>query len=110
MRVDIIQLSDCHFRSGHELQNERISKLARAITSVAASDSKLLLAITGDVAYSGKPEEYVLAKQAISRVIQQIESALGGRRISVAIAPGNHDCDFSLDSTARRAVLKFAAG
>lgn len=55
-----------------------------------------LLFITGDIAFSGKPEEYALAEDFIHR----LSEALSISEDRLFIIPGNHDIDLDLEEDA----------
>lgn len=59
-----------------------------------------VLLVTGDVAFSGKPEEYRLASDFLAGLRQRLESETDNP-VEVILIPGNHDCDFAFDSKAR---------
>ena len=48
--------------------------------------------MSGDVAYSGLPVEYGLAKQFVSSLTDAIRSHRPGSRVEFRSVPGNHDC------------------
>lgn len=66
----------------------------------------MVILITGDIAYSGKPQEYELARQLLTNIENTIRSE---RDIPVYIicCPGNHDCDFgAADHDVREILIK----
>jgi predicted phosphodiesterase len=95
MTIRILQLSDIHFSTKHDdeviehddvrtqlfydLRNEVIPRLGNA-------DAVL---IAGDIAFSGKQEEYERA----ASWLETITSACGCKRTDVLTVPGNHDVD-----------------
>ena len=55
------------------------------------------VALTGDITYSGKSEEYDLASHGITKFIKRLwGGANEGERRRVIMVPGNHDVDFRL--------------
>jgi len=90
-----IHLSDIHFRKGragdrHDedlmLRNELQIDLRRLRTRLPRFDG---LIVSGDIAFSGKPEEYEYA----GRWIESIRELLGCKREGVMMTAGNHDVD-----------------
>lgn len=83
-----IHLSDIHAGQRGEAARPAVEKaLERSITSLAGRIGVPdLLLLTGDLAYSGKAEEYA----QIERLIARIEAWLG-HRLPVLAVPGNHD-------------------
>ncbi len=90
----ICQISDLHFRDAPKDNPARGRGAGLAQTLLAHSERSLpiLIAVTGDVAYSGRAEEY---REAVAF----FETLLGGlattREVALAVVPGNHDCDFT---------------
>jgi 3',5'-cyclic AMP phosphodiesterase CpdA len=61
MRIGIVHVSDIHLRAGNNPISSRVGAINAAIRGVAQDISDLLLIVTGDIAYSGKQEEYAVA-------------------------------------------------
>lgn len=101
MIVGLIHLSDIHLKStGNSIFN-KTEKLVQAINSELYSLDKLLLVISGDVAFSGRAEEFDLGLDLINDLIEQIKFP----QTELVIIPGNHDCDFSADPTVREILM-----
>ena len=85
--INILHIADLHARVDREREMAlRFNALAR---DVAAGKKVHLIALTGDIAFSGKPEEYALADKYLSELCKRI----GLKQSSVVICPGNHDID-----------------
>lgn len=91
MKLCVLHLSDIHF---HESENQ-VSGFADSIASScfaqARSADACLIAVTGDIAYSGKSSEYEVAL----RFFKQIQGAITaetGKPTMIVSVPGNHDC------------------
>ena len=87
-----LHLSDFHFRSGVDTfsQNVSTNEITRDIISRLSSNHPLqFVAVTGDIAFSGKPCEYEVATQFFDSIAGEI--GLGLNRFFVV--PGNHDVD-----------------
>jgi predicted phosphodiesterase len=92
MKIKILHLSDFHFKADNLSQDVVTSSLSMKIEELCKIDAKPnLLIITGDIAFSGKQDEYKKAKEFIDKILKhsgiQIEN--------VFIIPGNHDVDRS---------------
>jgi|GEM_PF-1400078 Predicted phosphohydrolases len=88
--MKILHLSDFHFRSGDVSQDIVIESLGDAIrTYCTQNDQPEVFVITGDIAFSGKKQEYDKATQFIERV--KSDCNIANER--VFIVPGNHDVD-----------------
>lgn len=101
MKVALIHLSDIHLRTDKE--NPVFSGDA-SITAVAAAASARLsaheieacfIALTGDIAYHGLPDEYELAKSTLKALQEELVARIGTTvPLHMVVVPGNHDCDF----------------
>lgn len=105
MEYSIIHLSDIHFID-EESKNfilDRASKIVEIIHSVAYS-TDVLIVVSGDIAQSGKQEEYQVASVFFSNIKTQLEER--GKKVEFVFSPGNHDFDIRLNSTVRKFFLK----
>ena len=103
MKLLILQLSDIHFKADTDLI-DRFSKISQVITAHHYEYERILLIITGDIAFSGHDKEYEVAEVHISGLMDEIEK-LHGMRPLISIIPGNHDCDFSISKNKIREKL-----
>lgn len=106
MKILLLQLSDIHVRLGTETiltQAERITDAVRGLDHPVAA---VLIALTGDIAYSGASDQYAAAGRWISELCERLSAAVGPH-VSVAVAaiPGNHDCVLIPPSPARLALI-----
>lgn len=100
-----VHLSDIHFRTGqmgdaHDVDQDIRNELERDLRTVRGQLVPRVdgMIVSGDIAFSGKADEFVFAGSWLERVREQIECPLTG----VMVAPGNHDVD--------RDVIKAHAG
>lgn len=98
-----VHLSDIHFgqeRDGTLVKHEDVrEELLADCTSlrqkIGAANGVL---VTGDIAYSGKKEEYGHAGEFLDR----LTAAIGCKRNTALVIPGNHDVDLDgIDYTAK---------
>ena len=89
--LTIVQLSDLHFRENApiDILRNRAIELADEISSACGREPIVLL-FSGDVAWSGKAEEYRIAEQFIDLLIERIVELIR-EQPTVLIVPGNHD-------------------
>jgi len=64
------------------------------------------LVFSGDLAFSGKPEEYVLVREFVTNIRQRLNACRKGLEIHLLAIPGNHDCDFSRANQVRELILR----
>ena len=101
----IIHLSDIHISSADDAILKRPKDLARAAFSQLPQVDKVLIAISGDIAWSGKSAQYELAANFIDEFTSALQNEAQHLSIDVVVCPGNHDVDFSEHDEVREAVL-----
>ena len=100
-----VHLSDLHFgqeKHGTLPKHEAVRKaVLKDVTELAAkrgAASRIL--ITGDVAFSGKAEEY----KAAAQWLDELTKACGCKETDISTIPGNHDCDRDEISASARII------
>lgn len=101
MKVLIIQVSDIHLKSQGNIATERIGDIAKAVANVEVDSQAVVIALSGDVAYSGEQVEYEVAKLCVTELKTQLESKFRNVSVFVLGVPGNHDCNFKEEKSAR---------
>jgi predicted MPP superfamily phosphohydrolase/energy-coupling factor transporter ATP-binding protein EcfA2 len=98
MEFSIIHLSDLHIKNKNFLGDkfENIKEILKR----KKNKNLLILAVTGDIAFSGKKEEYDIAKKFFSELKKEFP------KIKFCIAPGNHDCNFLVNPEVREVLLE----
>lgn len=104
MKVSILHLSDIHFSL---IRNNPILDLTEAIASAISGQpygDNIIIVVSGDIAFSGRKEEYDIASSFFEDLQLKIDERT---KIlpSLIIVPGNHDCDFTLNDQTREIVL-----
>ena len=104
MIISILQLSDIHFKSVNNSVMKKIDKIFNAIKNEIDNSSYLFITFTGDIAFSGKKEEYLIANSFLENLTSKISSY---KKIDIQyiFTAGNHDCDFS-DDGIRNILIK----
>ena len=89
--ISWLHISDFHFETGNEWsQDVVLDAMCRHIEqNRELGTAPDFIMITGDIAYSGRREEYTLAEKFVNRV----ELAAAVPRIRIFCVPGNHDID-----------------
>ena len=104
MTTIILHLSDSHFRTKSNYVQQRTTEIASSTYHALPNADHVLILFSGDVAYSGKPEEYEIAKNFLSSIKKKI---LAEKKVPLhfVLSPGNHDCDFTKHTNVRQAVI-----
>ena len=105
MKAAIIHLSDIHLKNQLNVASERIKHIAKAVSNVEVDLNAVIVAINGDIAYSGTTEEYAIAKRDILTLKAELENRFRGLPVYVIGVPGNHDCNFKDEQSARRMLI-----
>src|SRR4051812_3645751 len=93
MKIIFIHLTDIHFSIKTDL-NSKLHFFCQACIKDIRGVSKVYFIVSGDIANSGKKEEYDKAKAFLSTVKQLIYGEIPGIEIKFIFVPGNHDCNF----------------
>lgn len=105
MTAVILHLSDIHIKSAKDPILKRAKSIAACLFSSLPSASKVFVVVSGDIAFSGQADQYSLA----STFFEEIRAAILAEAdlpVSFVIVPGNHDCNFDKNSSARKMLIK----
>lgn len=101
----IIQVSDIHLKNQGNVAAERIGDIAKAVANVEVELQAAVIALAGDVAYSGAADEYAVARTCVTTLKAQLEAKLRSVPVFVLGTPGNHDCNFKDEKSARSILI-----
>ncbi|MER2512108.1 MAG: metallophosphoesterase [Nitrosomonas ureae] len=104
MTAVILHISDIHIKSANDLILQQGENIAATVFSSLPSASHVFIVVSGDIAFSGKANEYTEATRLFNRIHETIKKE-SSCPISFIIAPGNHDCDFSKNTAARKILV-----
>jgi predicted MPP superfamily phosphohydrolase len=104
MNLLILHLSDIHLKKEGNAVIAKVNGLRGVIEAHAANVDACVIAISGDIAYSGKDTEYAIAAQ----LLEGVRSACAECSLTnyVCCIPGNHDCDFDKADRTREIVIR----
>lgn len=105
MTAVILHLSDIHIKSPKDPILKRTKNIAACVYSSLPSASKVFVVVSGDIAFSGQADQYALAEAFFSEIRSAIV-AEADVPVSFVIVPGNHDCDFDKNNSARKMLIK----
>ena len=106
MSALILHLTDIHIANEKDFILERHEEIASCLNAHLPTASIIFIAVTGDIAMSGKKTEYDLAHKFLSKICSYINKQRNDIPIEFIIVPGNHDCDFSGNQIIRNLIVK----
>ena len=98
MTLSVLHLSDIHIKTKDDPILSKSEHIAKTLYSELSQAEGVLILISGDIAFSGTQQQYVFAE----KFLKEIEAAIRLERdipIYYVFCPGNHDCDFSPNTT-----------
>lgn len=105
MTVAILHLSDIHIKSDDDPILLKTNDIAACMFSSLPTASHVVILVSGDIAFSGKSEQYALAGKFLINIQESIQQECD-IPVSFVLSPGNHDCDFSRENSAREILIK----
>jgi len=106
MKIALVHLSDIHLRSSHDVVLTRKKYFVAACRPVFQECDHAIIVVSGDIAFSGKKEEYDIAYSFFKDIeASLVEEHRNIKTFNWVLVPGNHDCDF-IDQEIREDVLK----
>lgn len=103
MDIILLHLGDFHFRDADNPILGRIPQIISAVRARHLTPAAFFVVVPGDVAFSGKLEEYRLAEGFFRELLARLEQEYPGVKAEIVFVAGNHDCDLALASDIRRA-------
>lgn len=105
MKFAVVQLGDIHIKNAGSAILTRAKAIAGAVRSACTEADAFAFVLTGDIAFSGKPEQYSAAKGFLNEIETEITRTRNKPTFVVGV-PGNHDCDFESETDARPALME----
>lgn len=106
MKLLIIHISDIHLKNQVNGASEKFKTIAQAVQNVETGIDGLAVVVSGDVAWSGMEEEYAVAKSDFESLQSALLEKTKVREVKFVFIPGNHDCNFNGDSSARDTIIQ----
>lgn len=106
MKILMLHLSDLHINGQSYSEDQFIDPIISALAELPKFD-RAIIVFSGDVAFSGKADEYLHAEHFMGKLITKIKRRyLQDRVVNTVIVPGNHDIDFGGISRSRSDMAK----
>jgi hypothetical protein len=110
MKLLVLQLGDVHMMRNTAGVSDRLQNIGNAIRDLEPDVSAIVVALTGDLTWSGTKEQFEAFRADFNSCLSSIRDAFPGVRVNVVGVPGNHDCDFTDPMAgARQHVLRSLA-
>ncbi|WP_164473164.1 metallophosphoesterase [Clostridium sp. E02] len=94
MKLLILHLSDIHLRNREDAFKIDVDKMVQGLNSIGPAD-ECLIAISGDLAFSGCNKEYRIMSSLLGAIIKKlVQKKFPNKHIHICCVPGNHDIDF----------------
>ena len=112
MKLLLIHLSDIHIINDDDAITKRYPQIVNAVKNLDYSLDLCVIVVTGDIAFSGTTEQYLVAYELFEKLKQLLSQSLTGAPqhhpvpVNFVIVPGNHDCDFTASGTVREIVTE----
>lgn len=108
MGFSLLHLSDIHFLTDESANPimKRVDAIMVSLASVTSTLSDIIIAISGDIAFSGAKTEYKNASEFLDELTNRIKERFSPKTFHIVAVPGNHDCDFSENNSARDILVE----
>jgi UDP-2,3-diacylglucosamine pyrophosphatase LpxH len=108
VKILFIQIGDIHWRNDKPVSDDKFTAVGSSIRRLSLDDPKCIFFVyTGDFAHAGKSEEYLEVYRQLDELENEVRSNFKGVITYRVGVPGNHDCDFNVDQSAREQLLAF---
>lgn len=108
MKVVIYHISDLHIEKEEDIKVPQVYKIVDVLHSIGNFDAVLII-VSGDIADSGKKEQFDAAYHMFGTIISGIRYKFKKDVYMVAV-PGNHDVDLTKDDGHKAIQDKFKSG
>ncbi len=103
MKVVLYHISDLHIEKESDIRVAHIKRMADVLNELRPLD-KVILIVSGDIAYAGKREQYDAAYHMFGTLIKEIKDKFHLRWVDICIVPGNHDVDYDMGDEGHAAI------
>lgn len=108
MKVVIYHISDLHIEKEKDIKVRQVYKMIDVLNSIGNFDAVLII-VSGDIAFSGKQEQYNAAFRLFGTIISNIRKRFK-KTVCMLAVPGNHDVDLSKDEGHKAIQDKIRSG
>lgn len=106
MKIGILHLTDLHLKESSNWIIDKHLEIYNAIKLTYENCGRIYIVFSGDIAFSGKENEYSLAYNFLNDLVSLLNNRYSNKVFNkIIVSPGNHDCDFDLNTQMRINVL-----
>lgn len=105
MGLSVIHFSDIHIQNEKDAVFKKKQEIINACTNSISNKDYVVIAVSGDIAFSGQEKQYTLAAQFFNEIVGSLYKK-GINNVQMVYVPGNHDCDFSKKSSVRDMLIE----
>src|ERR1051326_7103663 len=105
MKILLVQIGDIHIKGPNCPALLRLRKIAQAVRHLDSKIDAAVMVLSGDIAFSGRSEEYAIAGPALQAAVSDLSALLKGPPVHLFGVPGNHDCKFTHPMAQARKLL-----
>lgn len=105
MGLSVIHFSDIHIQNEKDAVFKKKQEIINACTNSISNKDYVVIAVSGDIAFSGQEKQYTLAAQFFNKIVGSLYKK-GINNVQMVYVPGNHDCDFSKKSSIRDMLIE----
>lgn len=105
MTAVVLHLSDIHIKTAQDPILKRQADIARSVYPFLPPAQHVFIVVSGDISYSGLSDQFDLSAE----FLEQIRGVIKKEKdvpVTFILVPGNHDCDFNRNSSARKLMVK----
>ncbi len=106
MKLILLHLSDLHITEDMDFTHAQANHVASVVSrhSMNPQNEVILIIVSGDITFSGKMDEYMVAVDYFTSLRSKIREC-GIEDITFVFVPGNHDVDFGDSNIATRKII-----
>lgn len=101
-KLGLLHLTDIHHSTTTSF-DEKMPSLLKVCQNDFSDCHHIFIILSGDIADSGKKEEYELFKQHLVSIFECLNKL--SENVKILMVPGNHDCDFCTNNQARNNLI-----
>ena len=108
MRILLLHISDIHFSRPNDAVSTRAGRIKDAVVGKCPDAAACIIVVSGDVANTGAPDEYEIAKRFFSELRSALQVA-AIPQVEIVLVPGNHDRNLRKQNDTRTLIFESLA-